>query len=522
MFTINETLQAGLDHHHAGRLHEAEKEYRRVLELHPRHAQAVHLLGLIAYQIDEPDKAIEYIGSAILLDRFNPVFHADLGEILRVRGMTAEATAACAKALELDPKLAEVRNCLGLLQQTEDNHADAIASFRAALELKPEYAGAQANLGTSLRAVGQLAEAQAAFERAVQLAPNSTDNYLSLGVALYDQGKLLDAIACYQKTLRLSPANIRAQYNCSLARLALGDFANGWREFEARHAFEELVRRRYDLPMWHGAAPQTGSVLIHAEQGFGDTLQFVRYVPLVEQRGFDVVLDVQQELVSLVEQSGYKNVRCDGVVPPNCSYQVPMLSLPRLLGTTLESIPAKIPYLSARDDLIAKWRDKLAPHRGLRVGIAWQGRPTYYNDRARSIPLRQFAPLAAVEGVQLVSLQKGAGAEQLAELAANWPIVDVADELVDFHETAALVCNLDLIIGCDSAVGHLAGGLGRPAWLALTVGSDWRWLQNRTDSPWYPRMQLFRQKELGGWEDVFAEMAGQLTALASAKDAPPE
>jgi tetratricopeptide (TPR) repeat protein len=519
--TIAETLQAGLDFHRAGRLHDAERMYRRVLDLHPRHARAAHLLGLIAFQAGHNDKAVELLNAAIKTDRFDATFHADLAEIYRVLGRTSEATASCQRALELNPKMADVYNCLGILQQSQGDAEAAIASFGRAIEVKPNHAAAHANLGTLLRAAGNLSAAQTHFEQAVQIAPNNPDHYLSLGVTLYDQAKLLEAIGCYQKTLQLDKDNVRARYNSALARLALGDYETGWREFEARHAFDALVRRGFPLPVWHPRAAQTGAVLVHAEQGFGDALQFVRYVRLVERQGVRAYLDVHEELVTLFRQSGYANVQSNGAVPPECNCQIPLMSLPRVFETTVETIPAEVPYLSAGDELVARWRERLAGLRGLKVGIHWQGRPTYYNDRARSIPLAQFARLAAIPGVALVSLQKDVET-QTDGAAAGFALVDVSGELTDFHETAAAILNLDLIIACDSAPAHLAGALGVPVWVGLTVGSDWRWMLERQDTPWYPTMRLFRQRTRGSWDEVFADMAVELAALARARQSQPQ
>ncbi len=516
MQTITEAMQAGLEHHRAGRLHEAEKLYRRVLEMHPRHAPAGHLLGLIAYQVGQPEQALELLTTAAEIDRFNPVFHADLGEILKALGKTDEAIAACERALQLDANLADVHKCLGHLRQEQDDLEGAIACFREAVRIAPEHAAAHAALGMALRRNGQLAEAQGLMERAVQLAPDNANHYQGLGVCLYDQGKRVDAVACYQKTVRLAPRNIKARYNLALARLALGDFENGWQDFEARLSLDSLTRRRYALPMWNPAVPADGRVLIHAEQGFGDAIHFLRYVPLVEARGASVVVDVHEELATLLTHSGFNNVLTDGSTPRDCTRQIPLMSLPYVLQTRLDSIPADVPYLAADESAIGRWRQRLADHQGLRVGIHWQGRPTYYNDRGRSIPPNQFAALAAVDGVQLFSLQPasdGAKAELAATIPSPKPIVGLGAQLGDFHETAAAMKNLDLVVGCDSAPVHLAGALGVPVWVAVPVGADWRWLEERDDSPWYPTMRLFRQRTPGDWEEVFRRMASALAAL---------
>jgi hypothetical protein len=229
------------------------------------------------------------------------------------------------------------------------------------------------------------------------------------------------------------------------------------------------------------------------------------------------VCDVHEELAPLLRHSGFSQVVTDGIAPPECAWQLPMLSLPRVFRTTLESIPAKVPYLSPAPERIEAWGARLGPRTGLRVGLHWQGSSTYYNDRARSIPLAQLAPLAKIPGVQWVSLQKSPGPEQLAGVAGRWPLMDLGDELADLHETAAVMRNLDLVIGCDSAPAHLAGALAVPVWVGLTVGCDWRWLQLRNDSPWYPTMRLFRQRAWGSWESVVAAIAEALAGLSAAR-----
>lgn len=510
--TIAESLQAGLEHHRAGRLREAEQIYRDVLSRHPRNSQAIHLLGLIAYQLGRPIDSIQCLELAAQLEPNNATFHADLGDVLRTQGQVPEAIAACQKALELKPDMVDVHHCLGILYKKQGDLERAEQCFRQAIAVDPNHAPSHASLGTLLRTADQMAEAQTMFERAIQLDPTKGDYYWNLGLCLYELGQRLEAIACYQQTLRLSPASAKPQFNCALARLAVGDFEQGWRDFELRHLFDDLVRRRYDLPPWMGGDIPAGAILVHAEQGFGDAIQFARYVPLLVERGARVVFDVHEELVSLFQQSGMPNVRSDGVAPPECTHQVPLMSLPRLFGTTVETIPARVPYLTVRDDLVAKWQSKLAGVAPLRVGIQWQGRAEYYNDRARSIPLRMFAPVAAIPGVQLVSLQTGAGADQLAELAGAFPVVHVSNELTDFHETAALMRNLDLVVSCDSAPAHLAGALGLPVWVPLTVGGDWRWFGDSEKSPWYPTMRLFRQQTRRDWQPVFQRIAEALQA----------
>jgi Tfp pilus assembly protein PilF len=517
---IPETLQAGLAHHRAGRLPQAEQLYRRVLEMHPRHAGAIHLLGLIAFQIGQHDAAVQYLSQAIKLDSFQPAFSADLGEIYRAQGKTADAIAAYRRALALNPKLADAHNNLGTLLAADNQAAEAAQCFREALRLNPGHADAHGNLGSLLEADGRLADARAAYESAVQMAPESAQAYLNLGGCLSVAGDWHGAMACFQKAARLDPQAVEPRYQAALARLALGDFANGWREFEWRSKRGAPARRTFDLPTWNGAELSGHRVLIHSEQVLGDTLQFIRYVPLASARGAEPILDVPPRLITLLRESGFTNLIAPDEPPPECHLQAPLLSLPGLLGTVLETIPAQIPYLSAGPELVAEWHDKLVSIDGFKIGIAWQGDAAHPRDRFRSIPLADFELLARVAGVRLISLQMKDGLDQLANLAGRFEVNDFGDKLDTaagaFMDTAAIMKNLDLVVTADTAAAHLAGALGARVWVALSTAADWRWLRERDDSPWYPTMRLFRQTATGDWVDVFRRMAAAVEPLVVA------
>ncbi len=520
MADIPETLQAGLEHHRAGRLLQAEHMYRRVLQIHPRHAGAIHLLGLIAFQVGKPELAAEYLTEAIKIDAFRATYPADLGEIFRAQGKIPEAIDCYRKALSLDSEMADAHNNLGTLLQAAGSPTEAIACFREARRLRPGYAEALGNLGVVLQAQGQLAEAQAALEEAITLTPEHAEAYLRLGECLQVQGELLNALACFRKATRLQPDLAAAQCRCAQVRLAQGDFINGWRDFEWRLQCPQSVDHGALTATWNGADLHGQRVLIQAEQGLGDILQFVRYLPLVAgQRGGEVMFEVPPQLIPLLEPSGFKNLVPTGEPVGECAVHAPLLSLPRLLGTTLETIPAPVPYLSAPPDLIATWRAKLAESPGFKVGIAWQGDPANALDRFRSIPLSEFQPLADAAGVRLVSLQKKHGLDQLEALGDRLGVVRFGDEVDEargaFVDTAAIIKNLDLVITSETSIAHLAGALGAPVWLALSTAADWRWLQNRDDSPWYPTMRLFRQAQLDDWSTVFTRMAAELTALVA-------
>ena len=394
------------------------------------------------------------------------------------------------------------------------------AGLRRALALKPDYAEAHNNLGGALSAQGNLDEAVACYRRALALKPDYAEAHNNLGGALSDLAKFDEALACYRRALRLKPDYAEAHWNQALLTLLTGDFERGWAEYEWRWKTKQLhfERRTFSQPRWDGQPLAGRTILLHAEQGLGDTIQFVRYVSLVKVRGGRVVVECQPPLLPLLADCpGIDQVVARGNPLPAFDVQAPLLSLPGILGTTLDSIPDRVPYLRADPELAQAWRKRLEALDGFKVGIVWQGNPPFKGDRQRSIPLRQYEALARVEGVQLVSLQKGAGADQLGKLAASFPVLDLGEQLETFSDTAAVLKNLDLLISSCTSVPHLAGALGVPVWLALPFVPDWRWLLEREDSPWYPHHRLFRQSRPGDWSEVFERIAGALRGLVATR-----
>ena len=422
MSTIPETLQAGLKHHRAGQLAEAERLYRRILQMHPRHAGAVHLLGLIAFQVGKIEIAELHLVEAIKIDAFQAAFPADLAEIYRAQGKFDAAIAAYRKSLELNPKVAAAHYHFGTLLASQGQAAEAVECFCRAVQLEPGHAPAHTELGRIAQQEGRLAEAQAAFEIAVQATPDDPQAYLRLGICLAGQGQWHAAIACYEKALRLRPDWPEAGYRLGKARLALGDFANGWRDYQWRIRCPGQMRHVYSQPVWNGAPLAGRSLIVQAPTSLSDTLQFIRYVPLAAARGADVRLDVPNELVPLLAESGFTSfVTAD--TQGESELQAPLIMLPYIFGTTPQTIPATVPYLSADKQAVGRWRERISTIDGFRVGIAWQGKASRPFDRLRSIPLPAFEPLAHVEGVRLVSLEQGDGLGQLprrASVLTSW------------------------------------------------------------------------------------------------------
>jgi hypothetical protein len=328
-------------------------------------------------------------------------------------------------------------------------------------------------------------------------------------------GDAAGGLTAFAEALRLRPDYPKARTNRALALLQTGDYEQGWREYEWRWRTDDFTLRDFGRPRWDGSSLKGRVILLHAEQGLGDTLQFIRYAPLVQQRGGVVVVEAPPRLLPLLGRCpGIDRLVARGAALPEFDVEAPLLSLPALFGTTAATIPAPIPYLSTDPQRGEHWSVELRALAEFKVGIAWQGSPTYRGDRQRSVPLRHFEPLARVPGVRLVNLQKGHGSEQLESVAANWGVVDLGPRLDEgagaFEDTAAVMAQLDLVICSDTSVAHLAGALGVATWLALPLACDWRWGQKGETTPWYPAMRLFRQKHWGNWDEVFARMAAEL------------
>ena len=478
--TIQQAFDLALQHHQAGRLGEAEQLYRQILARQPGHIQAMHNLGQIALQAGRNDAAVDLIRRATSLGPNYAEAHNNLGNALRAQGQPDEAIAAYRRAFALNPNLPEVHNNLGNALAEKGQLEEAITAYRQAISLRPEYAEAHYNLGSALKEQGQLDEAIAAYRQAIALKPNLPE----------------------------------AHNNLSLALLARGDFQQGWEEYEWRWKCKGFPPpRNFAQPQWDGGPLEARTLLLHAEQGLGDAIQFIRYLPLVAQRGGRIIIECQAELQRLFQtMAGICQVVAFGQPLPAFDLHCPLLSLPRVFGTNLANIPHIVPYLSPDPALVDAWSRTLgSPDGRLRVGLAWAGSPRFKGNRARSLNLQQLAPFAAVPGVKFYSLQKGAAGEQAKSPPVGLELVDLGPDLNDFADTAAVMSLMDLIITTDTSVPHLAGAMGRPVWLMLQFAPDWRWLLERQDSPWYPTMRLFRQSRTGDWDGVIMRVVDALS-----------
>jgi Flp pilus assembly protein TadD len=417
-----------------------------------------------------------------------------------------------ANALQVRPDWPEALNNLGVAFAGLEQWDQAVLVYRRALELRPYFADAMYNLGKTLKAQGRLREAAGAYEATLAQHPGHAQAANNLGIIWDQLGAFAAAQGYFKRAIELAPDFADAHYNLGTSLLAQGDFARGWTEFEWRFLSTQMrdFPRRVEAPVWRGEAGQGRVLLIHAEQGFGDSLQFCRFAPLAAARGWRVVLEVPGALVRLLGCLPGVTCVAAGAALPAFDAQVPMLSLPLAFGTTVDSIPAITPYLGVPAAEVARW-GALLPE-GRRVGLVWAGNPRAFSrvlaevDQRRSIAPSLLAPLLEVPGWQFISLQKE---------GAALPVVDVMDQVTDFADTAALIMNLDLVISVDTAVAHLAAALGKPVWLLNRYDACWRWLRGREDSPWYPSLRLFNQAAPGDWDGVVAAVAGALRKEAS-------
>ena len=429
-------------------------------------------------------------------------------------GRLADAKRLYAEILSRQPDNALALNLLGMIAYQEGDFRLAIDRIDKAIALRPRYAEAHSNVGSALKKLDRFDEAVAAYRKALDLRPDFAEVHFNLGNALKEQGKLDEATAAHRRALALNSELAGAHYNLGLALMSLGKLDEGFREYEWRWKTDEFRPREFRQPQWSGLRFAGETVLIHAEQGLGDAIQFVRYAPLVRARGGRVVFECPKSLLRLLRGvDGIDHFVARGKPLPSFDFHVPLLSLPHILGTILADIPADVPYLSVPDGVAAP---ALEPADGrLRVGIVWQGNTKHKNDRNRSCPLRHFEALARRNDVTLYSLQVGPGAADLKGLATDAPIHDLGARLGDFADTAAAIAELDLVITVDTAVAHLAGAMARPIWTLLPFAPDWRWLLERDDSPWYPTMRLFRQSHQGDWDGVFDRVGRALEMHAA-------
>jgi len=531
-----------------GRLDDADKICTRVLKAAPDWFDALHLAGLLKLDSGKAAAAQVLLAKALKLNPHAPQVLANYGRTLSALNRDDEATAALDKALALAPDSFETINIRGNVLLKLNRPAEAVAAFERVLALEPRFLGARANLGNALAQLGRFDAALAHYDAVLAVQPAHPEMLVNRGGALAGLGRLDEALTAYDRALVLrsdygkarigrgatlaalnrhqdalqeyaralaaDKSNADIQHNEALSLLTLGDYIRGFQKYEARWLRTGMPRRRsLGKPLWLGAYPLARkTILVHAEQGLGDTIQFARYVPQLARGGAKVVLEVQKELVApLSRLDGPASVVARGDALPPYDVHCPAGSLPLALRTDVATIPANVPYLAADEARVAKWREHIANLPTPRIAVAWSGSADHANDRNRSIALERFTPIFAATGGSIVSIQRdlrGGDADALARLGN---VTHVGDALADFDDTAAVMALADLVISVDTAVVHLAGAIGRPVWVLVPFQPDWRWLLGRDDAPWYPTVRLFRQPRPGDWDSVIARVKDELS-----------
>ncbi|MFM0662535.1 tetratricopeptide repeat protein [Paraburkholderia sediminicola] len=486
--------------------------YDQALQLQPDFADARNNFGVALQAQGSFEEAIGQYRLALAANPSLVDAHLNLGTALSKLGRYEEALVCYQNALSLDPQSAEPHFNAGNAHNAQGDHAAAIASFERALTLRSDYAEAHVNLGSLIGKLGDYAGAESHYRRAVALKPNPT-NLVCLGGSLGAQGRLDEEEGFYRHALGLEPNYADAHQNLAWLLLKRGDYKQGWAEFAKRwrkNDYEAIAVP--GVAEWHGEPLDGRRLLLVGEQGFGDHFQFLRYARVLEQLGATVDLCVREPLLPLVERIPGVHHAFSGKPEGQYDFWVPMMSVPSCVGTELSTIPAEVPYMFADKTKIKAWRKRVdaAGKAKRKVGLVWSGSPTFGNDRYRSMALADLSALSKLENIAWYPLQKGPAHAQLIDAPEVFRAHDFTADLHNFDDTAALIMNLDLVIAVDTGVAHLAAALGKPVWVLLPANSDWRWLEERSDSPWYPAMKLFRQTLLGDWPTVVAEVAKAL------------
>ncbi len=499
----------------SGALTEAILSYNEAVKLDPNYAMAFSNLGSALQEAGKPEEAISSYERAIEIKPDYSEAHNNLGTSLLENGKPEEAITSHMKSIEIKPDCAEAHNNLGIALMKLGKFDNAITCYKKALLLKPDYAEAHNNLGTALMKQSKFDAAIISHKKAIELKPDYAEAYNNLGTVHNGSGKPADAIACYKHAIELNPNYTMAHLNMAFALLLTENFKKGWQEYEWRLRLKGHTPKISQKPLWDGSSLNGKSILIYTEQGLGDSIQFIRYLPMVKARGGFVIVECQRSFCRL-----FRN--CDGIdeivemesnnkSSMQFDVHTPLLSLPGIFDVSMDSILPNVPYIKSDPVLISQWHTKFDNDNNFKIGIVWAGNPKHKNDCNRSCSLKDFAHLTSIHGLTFYSLQKGQASVEVNNPPTGMKIINLTNELNDFADTAAAIINLDLVISVDTSVAHLAGAIGKPVWTLLPFVPDWRWFLMRNDSPWYPSMRLFRQNKLNDWQDVFDQVKIALT-----------
>ena len=496
-----------------GQLEEALKSCNKSIQLKPDYAEAFNNRGNVLQDLGQLEEAIKSYDKAIVLKPASAKAYYKRGTTLQNLGQLEEALKNYDQAIRLKPDYAEAYNNRGTTLQDLGQLEEALKNYDRAIRLKPDFAKAYNNRGIVVQNLGQLEEAIKNYDKTIQLKPDFAEAYNHRGTALQNLGRLEEAIKSHDRAIQISPKLYSARFNRSLAWLLGGNFQQGWPEYDFRlQTFKNRKRTFHQGAKWKAEPLENKIVFVYPEQGFGDTIQFMRYLPMLKKLGGKVIFEVRQPLLRLVETfQGYDQLwtyqqNQDASSMHKFDYHVPLPSLPGLFNTTLENIPSASPYLSVDNKLIRMWQTRIESKELFKVGIVWAASDDFKENRLRSIRLSNFKVLSDIKGLKLFSLQKDKPAKWTDIDPGEVVDIDLGAEISDFADTAAIIENLDLVVSVDTSVAHLAGALGKEVWTLLPFSPDWRWLLNRSDSPWYPSMRLFRPPSVCDWKSVLQEV----------------
>jgi tetratricopeptide (TPR) repeat protein len=500
----------------SGQLEKALANYDQAIVLKPGYAEAYYGRGITLKGLKQLEAAVSSYNQAIALNPRHEGALYNRGNVLKELGQFNAAIASYDAAIALRPNNINAYFNRGLAHYGLKQFEAAITSYGQAIALKPDDADAYYNRGVALSALGKLEAAVADYDNALQLKPSHVEIYVNRGIALKGLGRLNEAQASYDKALSLEPNNVKGHWNQALLRLLQGDFARGWEEYEWRWQLDTELSwvNALPQPLWLGSESLAGkTILLHSEQGLGDTIQFCRYAKLVAELGAKVILIVPQPLVDLLKRlDGVTQVVAKGSALPPFDYHCPLLSLPLAFKTELKSIPSPRHYLTSDAGRVAHWQTRLAEKNRARVGLVWCGSTTQKNDPNRNILLAEIIPHLP-KHFQYVSLQKEVRDADRQTRLSHPDILHFENELNDFGDTAALCELMDIIISVDTSVAHLAGALGKLVWILLPFDPAWRWLLDRTDNPWYTSAKLYRQNRIGDWQSTFQQVKDDLAGI---------
>lgn len=498
---------------HLKRHDEALASYDRALAIEPDYAEALCNRGNALQELERHGDAVASYDQALAI---RPDFVEALcsrGNALRKLKRYEEAFASYDEAVRIDSQHVEAFNNRGTALQDLRRYDDALASYESALAIKPDFAEAMFNRGHALQKLKRYDEALASYDEALRTQPDYVEALFSRGHALRELGRYGEALASFDRAVALKPDHASAHFDASLCRLLMGDFERGWKQYEWRWKCADVpaLPRNFPQPLWLGEEDLAGrTILLHAEQGLGDTIQFSRYARKVAEKGAKVVLEVQPQIATLLSsESVVHQVLRQGEPLPAFDYHCPLLSLPLAFRTVLDTVPAQVPYLKVSATAALAWRKKLTVKGTRLVGLCWRGNPRYTSDSARSLKLEELRPLLACPGMRFVSLQKDLSEEESAIVAKCENFIHPGS---DFTGTAEMVGALDLVISVDTAWAHWAGAIGKPLWVLLSTAPHWCWLLERKDSPWYPTARIFRQTQPGNWKNVVHDVKREISS----------